>query len=121
MSFIEVESWEIGSGNEEAHHASIQRWFEYVRTHHADMFAEWKSTRYYRRLDTAGSPTGRYIMMFEFYTREGRDAYKIRRRTWDSYAAYRDDDPYHLFQEGSIHTEYWEPQEQGLWFDHEVK
>jgi hypothetical protein len=117
MSFIEVESWEIGAGNEEAHHESIRRWFAYVREHHADMFAEWKSTRYFRQLDAEGHPTGRYIMMFEFYTRAGRDAYKVRRRTWDSYVQYRNDDPYHLFQANSIRTEYWEPQEQELWFD----
>jgi hypothetical protein len=119
MSFIEVESWEIAEGNEEAHHESIRRWFAYVEQRYPEMFAEWKSTRYFRQVDTAGNPTGRYIMMFEFYTLEGRDAYKIRRRTLDSYAAYRADDPYHLFKEGSIRTEYWEPQEQGLWFEHQ--
>jgi hypothetical protein len=41
----------------------------------------------------------------------------VRRRTWDSYVQYRNDDPYHLFQGNSIRTEYWEPQEQELWFD----
>ncbi len=117
MSFIEVESWEIGAGNEEAHHASIRRWFAYVRAHHADLFAEWKSTRYYRQLDGAGQPTGRYIMMFEFYTREGRDAYKIRRRALDAYEQYRSDDPYLLFDPASTRIEYWEPQEQALWFE----
>jgi hypothetical protein len=89
MSFIEVESWEIGAGNAEAHHESIRRWFAYVREHHADMFAEWKSTRYFRQLSAEGHPSGRYIMMFEFSSRAGRDAYKVRRRTWDSYAQYR--------------------------------
>lgn len=118
MSFIEVESWEIAEGNEADHHESIRRWFAYVREHHADMFAEWKSTRYFRQLNADGQPTGRYIMMFEFYTHEGRDAYKVRRRTWDSYADYRADDPYHLFKADSIQTEYWEPQEQELWFEY---
>lgn len=118
MSFIEVESWEIGPGNEQAHHERIRQWFAYVREHHADMFAEWKSTRYYRQVDTTGQPTGRYVMLFEFYTLAGRDAYKVRRRTLDTYAQYRQDDPYHLFQEESIRTEFWEPQEEQLWFDY---
>src|SRR5262245_33688835 len=105
MSFIEVESWEIAAGNEDVHHERIRRWFAYVREHHADLFAEWKSTRYFHQLDAEGQPIGRCIMMFEFYTRAGRDAYKVRRRTNDLYAQYRSDDPYHLFEADSIRTE----------------
>jgi hypothetical protein len=118
MSFIEFESWEIAEGNEDAHHQIIRDWFAYVRTHHADLFAEWKSTRYYRQIRPDGQPTGRYVMLFEYHTLKGRDAYKERRKNWDGpYTDYKQLDPYHLFLPESVRVEYWEPQEQWLWFE----
>jgi hypothetical protein len=118
MSFVEVESWSIKEGSEAAHDDMIRQWFQYVETHHADMFQEWKSARYYRQVDAEGKPLGRYIMLFEFHTREGHDAYKERRKDWSGpYAEYKSVDPYPFFNLESVRIEYWEPQETELWFE----
>jgi hypothetical protein len=120
VSFVEVERWRVREGAEKAHHDMIRRWFRFVREHHADLFAEWKSARYYREVDRDGRPTGWYIMLFEFHSREGHHAYKERRQDWSGpYAAYKAVDPYAFFQPDSVTTDYWEPQEQGLWFEFE--
>jgi hypothetical protein len=120
MSFIEVESWLIREGKEEDHHDMIRRWFQYVQKNHADMFAEWKSARYYRQTDRDGNLTGRYIMVFEFYTVEGFHAYKERRKDFNGpYAEYQKFDPYQYFIHESVEIEYWEPQETQLWFEFE--
>lgn len=117
MSFLEVETWTIKEGHEAAHHDMIRRWFKYVKKHHADMFEEWKSTRYYRQVDKDGQPTGQYIMLFEFYTREGHHAYKARRKDWSGpYAEYKTVDPYQFFDIESVTLDYWEPQNIDLWF-----
>jgi hypothetical protein len=118
MSFLEVETWKIQDGKQADHDEMIRKWFHYVREHHPDMFAEWKSTRYYRQVDRQGEPTGRYIMLFEFHTREGFLAYKERRKDWSGpYAEYKKVDPYDLFDHETITCEYWEPQEDALWFE----
>ncbi len=118
MSFIEFETWEIKEGNEAAHDEMIRRWFQYVKEHHAELFQEWKSARYYRQVDRDGEPGGRYIMLFEFHTREGHHAYKERRKDWSGpYAEYKTVDPYQFFDLESVTTDYWEPQEEGLWFE----
>jgi hypothetical protein len=118
MSFIEFETWTIKEGNEEAHHDMIRRWFRYVKDHHADMFREWKSARYYRETDRDGRPTGLYIMLFEFHTLAGHHAYKERRKDWSGpYAEYKTLDPYQFFNLDSVTTDYWEPQETELWFE----
>lgn len=117
MTFIEVETWRIDEGKEEAHHEMIRSWFRFVKEHHAEMFQEWKSTRYYRQTTKHGKPTGCYIMLFEFYTREGYRAYKERRKDWAGpYADYKKVDPYELFNKASTTEDYWEPQEVNLWF-----
>jgi hypothetical protein len=118
VSFIEVESWEIAAGKQSEHDEMIRRWFRYVQEHHPEMFAEWKSARYYRQIDKEGRPTGRYVMLFEFYSVEGHHAYKARRKDWSGpYADYKKVDPYELFDHSSVKMEYWEPQETALWFD----
>ena len=71
MSFVEYEYWRIATGNEAAHHELIRRWFDFVREHHADLFSEWKSTRYFRQVSREGEPTGTYIMLFEFHSLAG--------------------------------------------------
>lgn len=118
MSFIEFETWRLKVGNEAAHDEMIRRWFAFVRTHHADLFAEWKSARYFREMTRTGKPTGTYIMLFEFHSREGHHAYKERRKNWDGpYEAYKAVDPYQFFELDSVTTAYWQPREEGLWFD----
>ncbi|MCB0006214.1 MAG: hypothetical protein KDE04_07155 [Anaerolineales bacterium] len=119
MSFIEFESWEIKEGHEEAHHQIIRDWFNFVREHHPELFAEWKSARYFRETDREGELTGRYIMLFEFHTREGHHAYKARRDGYPGpYKAYEKTDPYQHFILDSVTVRYWEPQETELWFDY---
>ena len=120
MSFIEYETWRIAEGNEEAHHQMIRDWFSFVESHHADLFAEWKSARYFRQTDRDGNPTGTYIMLFEFKSLAGHHAYKERRKDWSGpYEAYKKVDPYGLFEPGTVTTEYWEPQEEALWLSFE--
>ena len=118
MSFIEVESWTIKNGHHEDHNVAIRNWFTYVKTHHRELFHEWKSARYFKQVDDMGNPTGRYIMNFEFYTRDGHDAYKERRKDWSGpYKGYKEVDPYVHFNIDSVTLEYWEPMEENLWFD----
>lgn len=118
MSFIEYETWTVADGNEEAYHEMIRRWFQFLKENHADLFAEWKSARYYRQTDRDGNPTGAYVMLFEFRSLEGHHAYKERRKDWSGpYAAYKEVDPYQFFNLESVVTEYWEPQETELWAD----
>ncbi len=118
MSFLEFETWRVAPGNETAHDQMIRDWFDYVKTHHADLFAEWKSARYYRQTDRDGHPTGTYIMLFEFYSIEGHHAYKERRKNWDGpYEEYKRYDPYQFFEEGTVSTLFWQPQETGKWFE----
>jgi hypothetical protein len=50
MNFYELETWRIKPGAEAEHDALIRRWFAYVGAHHADLFPEWESTRYFRDL-----------------------------------------------------------------------
>ncbi|MCA9999084.1 MAG: hypothetical protein KDE56_25145 [Anaerolineales bacterium] len=120
MSFIEFETWQIKEGNEAAHDEMIRQWFAFVRQHHAELFAEWKSARYFRQTDRDGNPTGTYIMLFEFYSREAHHAYKERRKNWSGpYAAYKAVDPYQFFKLETVTTEYWEPQETEAWFSFE--
>ena len=119
MSFIEFETWRVQVGNEAAHDQMIRDWFAFVHDNHADLFAEWKSARYFRQTNRDGTPTGTYIMLFEFHTLEGYHAYKERRKNWDGpYEAYKAVDPYALFEPNSVKTEYWQPQETNLWFDY---
>jgi hypothetical protein len=118
MSFVEFEYWRIAAGNEEAHHELIRRWFAFVREHHAELFAEWKSARYYRQVSREGEPTGTYIMLFEFHSLAGHHAYKERRKDWSGpYEEYKTVDPHELFEPGTVVTEYWEPQETERWFE----
>ncbi len=118
MSFIEFESWEIKSGHEEAHHQMIRDWFKFVQEHHPELFAEWKSARYYKQVSKEGEATGRYIMMFEFYSREGFNVYKKRREGFTGpYEAYKQVDPYQFFVAGSVKIDYLTPQNEDLWFD----
>ena len=121
VSFIEFETWRIAAGNEQAHDEMIRDWFNFVKAHHADLFAEWKSARYYREIDQDGRPTGAYIMLFEFHSREGHHAYKERRKDWSGpYEAYKAVDPYQFFESESVMTRYWEPQETALWFEFDL-
>ena len=118
MSFIEYETWRIGEGNQEAHDQMIRGWFAFVKQHHAGLFAEWKSARYYRQTDREGNLTGTYIMLFEFHTMEGHHAYKERRKDWSGpYEPYKGVDPYPLFDLDTVTTEYWQPLEEERWLE----
>jgi hypothetical protein len=117
MSFYEVETWRPKTDKKIDHDAMIRTWFDFVRTHQKDLFAEWKSARYFREVDRpTGQPTGRFIMIFEYLSHEGFLAYKNRRKNWDGpYAAYQNVDPYQFFDLETVTEQYWMPEEQDQW------
>jgi hypothetical protein len=116
MSFIEYETWRIKPQFEAQHDEMIRRWFDFLTQYQAALFPEWKSMRYYRQVTREGMPTGVYIMLFEYHSREAHHAYKERRKDWDGpYAEYKLVDPYQFFDQESVITEYWEPQETERW------
>ena len=116
MSFIEFETWRIKPGFQDQHDDMIRRWFDFLKTHQAALFPEWKSIRYYRQVDRDGAPVGIYIMLFEYHSLEGHHAYKERRKDWSGpYAEYKKVDPYQFFDIDVVTTDYWEPQETALW------
>jgi hypothetical protein len=116
MSFIEYETWRIKPEFKQQHDDMIRRWFDFLTQHQAELFPEWRSMRYYRQVSSEGLPTGTYIMLFEFHSREAHHAYKARRKDWSGpYAEYKLVDPYQFFDQESVVTEYWEPQETDRW------
>lgn len=117
MSIVEFETWTVAEGSQEDHDKMIREWFQWVESHRDELFPEWKSARYYRELDTeTRQPSGRYIMLFEYYDLERRDAYKKRRADWSGpYADYKKVDPYQYFNVESVTLNFWEPQEEDLW------
>ncbi len=116
MSFIEYEYWRVKPQYMEQHHDMIRRWFDFLTAHQAELFPEWKSMRYYRQVNREGEPTGVYIMLFEYHSLAAHHAYKERRKNWDGpYAAYKEVDPYQFFEQDTVVTEYWEPQETARW------
>ena len=119
MSYLEYETWLVKDGHEEDHGQMIRDWFQFIRENHADLFAEWKSARYYKQINREGESTGRFIMVFEFHSKEGHHAYKARRQGYAGpYEAYKKLDPYHHhFVPESVTTEYWESQEETLWLE----
>jgi hypothetical protein len=119
MSFFEVETWKVKEDCQADHDDMIRRWFAYLQKHHSEMFPEWKSARYFQQVDRhTGQPTGRYVMVFEYYTHEGFLAYKERRKDWSGpYAEYKKEDPYQFFDIETVTEAYWVPSEENLWFD----
>jgi hypothetical protein len=119
VSFFEVETWKVKEGCQADHDGMIRQWFAYLEAHHDAMFAEWKSARYYREVDrNTGAPSGRYVMMFEYHSREGFLAYKERRKNWSGpYAEYKTMDPYRFFELETVTETYWVPSEESLWLD----
>lgn len=117
VSILEVEIWTVADGKQPEHDESIREWFRWVEANRDELFPEWKSARYYREIDTESrQPNGKYIMMFEFYSIEQRDAYKARRHDWSGpYAEYKKVDPYRFFNHDSVTMDFWEPQEESLW------
>jgi hypothetical protein len=118
MSFVEYETWRIKPGYQDQHDDMIRQWFRFVVAHQQELFPEWKSIRYYRQVERDGKPTGTYVILFEFHSREGHHAYKERRKDWSGpYADYKKVDPYQFFDLESVTTEYWEALKQDLWAD----
>jgi len=115
MSFFEVETWRPKTGEEAQHDLMIKRWFAFVQEHQ-DLFPEWCSARYYREvLRNEDQWTGRYVMVFEYDSYDGRNAYKERRtRQSDRYSAYMEVDPYVHFEPESVIITSWTPHAQNL-------
>jgi hypothetical protein len=118
VSFFHVNSWEIQPGSEEPHHEMIRTWFRYVAERRDSMFQEWLGASYWAKLDREGRETGRYVMLFEFYSAEAHAAYKERRKDFTGpYAEYRTIDPYQFFVKDSITHAFWESREEPRWLD----
>jgi len=119
MAFFEFETWKPREGLTREHDEMVRRWFEFVKTHHDELFAEWRSARYFRLVDRhTGQPTGRYAMLFEYVDYAGFLAYKERRKDWAGpYAEYKKVDPYQFFEIETVTEDYWLPNEQERWLD----
>ena len=119
MPFFEIETWKVKEGCQADHDEMIRQWFSYLEAHQKEMFAEWKSARYFREVDrNTGTPSGRYVMMFEYHSHEGFLAYKKRRKDWSGpYAEYKKVDPYQFFELEMVTETYWVPSEESLWLD----
>ena len=119
MSFFEVETWKIKKGCQIDHDEMIRQWFAYLKAHQKEMFAEWKSVRYFQKVDrNTGAPNGRYVMMFEYHSHKAFLAYKERRKDWSGpYAEYKKVDPYQFFELETVTEAYWIPKEEPLWLD----
>lgn len=120
MSFTEVEIWRVAADVPlEKHDESIRQWMDWVQDNQVELFPEWKSVRYYAEIDHDDrTPTGRYVMLFEFYDMAGRDAYKERRKDWSGpYADYKKVDPYQFFDHSSVTLDFWESREEDRWLD----
>jgi hypothetical protein len=118
VSFFHVNSWEVTPGFEEPHAEMIRTWFRYVEKRRDSMFQEWLGASHFAKVDDAGRPTGRYVMLFEFHSAEAHGAYKERRKDFTGpYEEYRRVDPYQFFVKDSIAHRFWEPREVPRWLD----
>jgi hypothetical protein len=118
VSFFHVNSWIVEPGSEEPHGEMIRTWFRYVEERREAMFGEWLGATHFAKLDDSGEPTGRYVMLFEFYSAEAHATYKERRKDFTGpYEEYRKIDPYQFFVKDSITHRFWEPRETALWHD----
>lgn len=121
MRFLEYETWILKKDVRQADYDRIIKdWFHFIKDHKEELFPEWVSTKYYRKTDREGNPTGVYVMIFEYESLEGHHAYKERRKDWDGpYEAYKAVDPYQeYFDLDTVTTEYFQPMEQDEWFDY---
>lgn len=83
MSFYELETWQPKPGLHAEHDTLIRRWFDYVRDHHAALFLEWTSARYFREVErNAAQATGRNVMLFGYRDHAAFTTYKERRKDW---------------------------------------
>jgi len=123
MRFLEYETWRIADSSSQGDHDNMVReWFLYVARYKEELFGEWVSARYFQQVDANGAATGVYVMLFEYDSMLGHHAYKNRRL--HSYAMedgiyehYRSIDPYQLFDESTVTTDYIQPEKTDLWFD----
>jgi hypothetical protein len=116
VSFFHVNSWRVTPGFEEPHSEMIRTWFRYVEERRESMFQEWLGASHFAKLDEAGDTTGRYVMLFEFFSAEAHAAYKERRKDFTGpYEEYRKIDPYQFFVKDSITHHFWEPRESERW------
>ncbi len=122
MTFIKIESWTVKEGTKQDHDRVIQKWFSLVRKNHLRFFSEWKSVRYYRFLDSEAKPTGRYLMYYEFFSREGYQTYKEKREKGEIPQEKLEElDLHQLFFIEKIAEKYLEPVEEKIWFDFSSK
>ncbi|MBL8056772.1 MAG: hypothetical protein JNK29_08745 [Anaerolineales bacterium] len=115
--FYELETWRPQSDRAAEHTALLRAWFEFVRARQAELFAEWRSARFFREVrPESGAATGRFAMLFGYVDHAGFLAYKARRRDWSGpYAAYQQVDPYPVFIPESVTTTHWRPDTAEAW------
>jgi hypothetical protein len=118
-SFYDVVTWSTCPGGQAAHDEAMGRWFDFVGAHHDELFAAWRSVRYFRGVTReAGAPINRFMMIFEYNHRAGFLAHKERGRGYPGpYAAYRKIDPFVHFEEETKTIVHWQPQNLALWLD----
>eukprot|EP01084_Bolivina_argentea_P124865 221273_1 len=120
-AFIEYETWYIRKGVENKKHDELMRqWFQFVKKNRSKLFKEWKTVRYYKEVDHDSIATGKYIIMFEFCSKEDHHKYKERRKDYTGpYEEYKKVDPYHLdvfdMDDSKFTEEYWMPQDIDHW------
>lgn len=109
--FYELETWRPRPGQQAEHDRLIRAWFDYLHAHHAALFPEWRSARFFRELHPeTHAAAGTYGMLFGYADQAGFLAYKERRRDWSGpYAEYKQVDPYPVFIPESVNTSHWQP------------
>lgn len=117
MSFYELETWQPRPGVQAEHDALIRRWFGYVREHHAALFCEWASARYFREVErNADAATGRNAMLFGYRDHAAFAGYKERRKDYAGpHQDYLKIDPFIYFDMDTKTQAFWQPSELSLW------
>ena len=118
MAVFEVESWVITEGKDKEHDIEMRRWLKWVKDHR-ELFAEWKSVRYFEKT-VAGNESGRYFIVWEYESMAAFEAYKARRKDYEGpYKEYKENDPYYkgVFVHNRMGIEFWKDRERDLWIE----
>ncbi|HJO39772.1 MAG: hypothetical protein QGF21_12615 [Vicinamibacterales bacterium] len=118
MAIFEVESWRVAEGQQAEHDAAMRQWLQWINDHR-ELFAEWKSVRYFNKY-IAGEGSGRYFVVWEYDSLTAFEAYKARRADYGGpYAEYRENDPYYkdVFDHSTMTMEVWNDVDRALWME----
>ena len=118
MAVFEVESWLVVEGKEKEHDIAMRQWMSWVKAHR-ELFAEWKSLRYFEK-EVAGDDSGRHMVIWEYDSMAAFEAYKARRKDYlGPYKEYKENDPYYkgVFIHSRMRVEFWKDRERDLWIE----